>query len=102
MTANENQQRLSRRRATREMLAANDYASALTNTFIGTRYEAEARELARLVADSAVDAAILRRGAHRSSGAEEKAVEAQQVDRRERQRAEESVERWFAEEDVRG
>ncbi|MFJ5989266.1 hypothetical protein [Lentzea sp. NPDC092896] len=55
-----------------------------------------------LVADSAVDAAILRRGAHRSSGAEEKAAEAQQVARRERQRAEEAIERWFAEEDVRG
>lgn len=82
------------------MLAANDYASALTNTFTSTQYEAEARELARLVADSAVDASVLRRGAHRSPGAEERAAEAQQVARRERQRAEQAVERWFAEKGV--
>ncbi|MFD9703846.1 hypothetical protein [Lentzea sp. NPDC059081] len=97
MTANEDQQRLARQRAAREMLAADVYAGALTNTFRGTRHEAEAVRLARLVADSAVDAAILRRGAHRSPSATRAADEARQVARLERQRADEAVERWFAE-----
>jgi len=75
------------------MLDADAYADALVNTFSGTRHEAEAKELARLIADSAVDASILQRGAHRSTRSEESAEAA----RAERQRAEKVVQLWFAE-----
>jgi hypothetical protein len=102
MTASRDQQRLARQRATREMLAADAYADALMNTFRGTPHEAEASELARLVADSAVDAAMLRRSAHRSPGAARAADEAQQMAQAERRRADEAVERWFAETDATG
>lgn len=98
MSTNE-QRRLSRRRATREMLEADAYAGALVNTFRGTRHEAEAEELARLVADSAVDASILQRGAHRDTRAAEHAEAARAEAKAHRQRAEEAVERWFTEDD---
>ncbi|MEU4445181.1 hypothetical protein AB0K14_23620 [Actinosynnema sp. NPDC050801] len=96
MTTNE-QQRLSRRRATREMLEADAYADALVNTFRDTPHEREAARLAQLVADSAVDASRLHRGADRDPRAAEGAEAARVKAKAERQRAEEAVQRWFDE-----
>lgn len=96
MTANE-QQRLSRRKATREMLEADAYADALVNTFRGTRHEHEAARLARLVADSAVDASRLQRGADRDARAAESAEAASARAKAERHYAEEAVQQWFKE-----
>ncbi|MDQ3403195.1 MAG: hypothetical protein M3548_07335 [Actinomycetota bacterium] len=93
MTIDDQQRRLFRQRAKREMLEADVYAGMLVDMFRGTRHEAEADKLAQRVADSAVDASRLQRGVHQGERADEARVAA----KTERQRAEKAVERWFTE-----
>jgi len=97
MTIDEEQRRRFRRKASREMLEADVYAGTLVDMFRSTRHEAEAGKLAQRVADSAVDALLFQRGAHRNERAAERAEEARHAAKIERQQAEEAVERWFAE-----
>jgi hypothetical protein len=73
------------RQSRRQMLTADVFADEMTKYFRGTKHETEARRLARLAADSAVDATHL---AHRLKKPN---PEAEASKRTERERAEQFV-----------